>query len=190
MNGNLAYELEPWEELIDGKIVLMSPRPTTIHNQTAFNIASIFKIFLRGKPCRVFPDGTDLYLTDRDRFIPDVMVICDRDKVRDDGVHGAPDLVAEVLSPSSIKRDRVYKKSVYEKCGVREYWIVNPVAKSVEVYLLENGAYRLDDAYCLAPDYWLNKLSDEERAGWRTEIVPSIFSGLAVPLEDVFENVP
>ena len=121
MCTNLAYEEEFWEELIDGKAVLMSPRPATNHNQTAFNIASIFKNFLKGKPCRVFPDGTDLYLTDKDRFIPDVMVICDRSKIRDDGIHGAPDLVVEVLSPSSIKRDRVYKKRVYEQCGVREY---------------------------------------------------------------------
>ncbi len=190
MCTNLAYEEEFWEELIDGKAVLMSPRPATNHNQTAFNIASIFKNFLKGKPCRVFPDGTDLYLTDKDRFIPDVMVICDRSKVRDDGIHGAPDLVVEVLSPSSIKRDRVYKKRVYEQCGVREYWIVNPMDKSVEVYLLENGVYHLDEAYCLAPDYWLNKLNDEERAELKTEIVPSIFSGLTVALEDVFENVP
>ena len=120
MCTNLAYEEEFWEELIDGKAVLMSPRPATNHNQTAFNIASIFKNFLKGKPCRVFPDGTDLYLTDKDRFIPDVMVICDRSKIRDDGIHGAPDLVVEVLSPSSIKRDRVYKKRVYEQCGDRK----------------------------------------------------------------------
>ena len=190
MCTNLAYEEEFWEELIDGKAVLMSPRPATNHNQTAFNIASIFKNFLKGKPCRVFPDGTDRYLTDKDRFIPDVMLICDRSKIRDDGIHGAPDLVVEVLSPSSIKRDRVYKKRVYEQCGVREYWIVNPMDKSVEVYLLENGVYHLDEAYCLAPDYWLNKLNDEERAELKTEIVPSIFSGLTVALEDVFENVP
>ena len=190
MCTNLACEEEFWEELLDGKPVLMSPRPMTNHIQTAGNIYRVFGNFLRRKPCRVFPDGTDLYLTDKDRFIPDVMVICDRSKVRDDGVHGAPDLVVEVLSPSSLKRDRVYKKSVYEQCGVREYWIVSPPGKSVEVYLLENGAYQLDEACCLAPDYWLNKLNDQERAGLKTEIVPSIFSGLTVPLEDIFENVP
>ena len=99
MNGNLAYELEAWDEIIDGKVVLMSPRPMMNHIQTAGNIYRAFGNFLRGKHCRVFPDGTDLYLTDKDRFIPDVMVICDRSKVRDDGIHGAPDLVVEVLSP-------------------------------------------------------------------------------------------
>ena len=67
---------------------------------------------------------------------------------------------------------------------------MNPIDKSVEVYLLENGVYQLDDAYCLAPDYWLNKLNDEERAELKTEIIPSIFSGLTVTLEDIFENVP
>ena len=123
MNDNLAYELEFWDELIDGEIVLMSPRPATNHNQTAFNIAALFKTFLKGKTCRVFPDGMDLYLTEKDRFVPDVMVICDRSKIKNDGIHGAPDLVVEVLSPSSIKRDRIYKKRIYEQCGVREYWI-------------------------------------------------------------------
>ena len=133
MNDNLAYELEFCDELIDGEIVLMSPRPATNHNQTAFNIAALFKTFLKGKTCRVFPDGMDLYLTEKDRFVPDVMVICDRSKIKNDGIHGAPDLVVEVLSPSSIKRDRVYKKRIYEQCGVREYWIVNPRNKTVLV---------------------------------------------------------
>lgn len=190
MNSNLAYQEEPREELIGGKVVAMSPRPAFNHNRVAFRIAHIFENYLDGKKCTVIADGTDLFLTEEDRFIPDVMVVCDRDKIRRDGVHGAPDLVVEVLSPSSIKRDRVYKKRVYEQCGVREYWIVNPMDKSVEVYLLENGVYHLDEAYCLAPDYWLNKLNDEERAELKTEIVPSIFSGLTVALEDVFENVP
>ncbi len=190
MNDNLAYELEFCDELIDGEIVLMSPRPATNHNQTAFNIAALFKTFLKGKTCRVFPDGMDLYLTEKDRFVPDVMVICDRSKIKNDGIHGAPDLVVEVLSPSSIKRDRVYKKRIYEQCGVREYWIVNPMDKSVEVYHLQENEFQLSDIYCLPPDYWWNRADEKDKALIRLEIVPSIFQGLTVTLEDIFENVP
>ena len=98
MNSNLAYREEFREELIGGKAVAMSPRPMYNHNHIAFNIAVLFSNYLRGKPCTVVPDGTDLYLTEEDRFVPDVMVVCDRDKIRRDGVHGAPDLVVEVLS--------------------------------------------------------------------------------------------
>ena len=73
------------------------------------------------------------------RFVPDFMVVCDREKIKADGVHSAPDLVLEVLSPSTAKNDKGYKKSVYESSGVPEYWIVSPKEKSIEVYLLQDG---------------------------------------------------
>lgn len=189
MSENLAYQEDFREELIGGEFVMMAPASTN-HTLTAGNIFGIFWSYLKRKKCTPISDGSTVFLTEEDHFVPDVMVVCNPDIIRPDGVYGAPDLVVEVLSPSSIKRDRVYKKGVYEKCGVQEYWIVNPIDKSVEVYLLENGVYQLDDAYCLAPDYWLNKLNDEERAELKTEIIPSIFSGLTVTLEDIFENVP
>ena len=106
MNSNLAYQEEPREELIGGKVVAMSPRPAFNHNRVAFRIAHIFENYLDGKKCTVIADGTDLFLTEEDRFIPDVMVVCDRDKIRRDGVHGAPDLVVEVLSPSTARNDK------------------------------------------------------------------------------------
>ena len=187
MNDNLAYELEFYDELIDGEIVMMSPRPATNHNQTAFNIAAIFKTFLKGKTCRVFPDGMDLYLTEKDRFVPDVMVICDRSKIKNDGVHGAPDLVVEVLSPTSIKRDRVYKKRIYEQCGVREYWLVDTVNQSVEVYLLKDKKFVLDEVYQVFPDYV--ELSEKERAEYKSEVPVSLYEDFSIPLEDIFRNL-
>ena len=189
MCDNLAYAEESWDELIDGKIVLMSPRPATDHIRTAGNIYHILRSYLRGKRCKVFPDGMDLYLTDTDRFIPDVMVVCDHSKIKNDGIHGAPDLVVEVLSPSSIKRDRIYKKSIYEKCGVREYWIVNPMDKSIDVYCLKDGVYQLTDICSLPPDFWLKKLEEKEKAEIKMEITPSVFSGLTIALADIFEDV-
>lgn len=189
MCTDLAYEEEFWEELIDGKPVLMSPRPATSHNQTAFNIASIFKNFLKGKTCRVFPDGTDLYLTDKDRFIPDVMVICDRSKVRDDGVHGAPDLVVEVLSFSTMRNDRTRKKDVYGQCGVREYWLVSPAERSVEVYRSSGTELVLHEIYTLYPDWAVRNMSEEERAAVATHFQCSLFDDLNISLEDIFEDL-
>ena len=78
----------------------------------------------------------DVYLSEKDRVIPDVMIICSKDIIRDNGIYGTPDLVVEVLSPGTEKRDRGIKKNLYEICGVKEYWLANPEIKSVEVYLL------------------------------------------------------
>ena len=126
MNGNLAYQEDWREELIGGKLVAMSPRPAFNHNRISENIDFIFRGYLRGKKCTPLGDGYDLYLDENNHFIPDFMIVCDRDKIQMDGVHGAPDLVVEVLSPSTAQNDRGHKKEVYAKCGVREYWIVSP----------------------------------------------------------------
>jgi len=144
MDGNLAYQEEGREELIDGEFTAMSPRPTYNHNRVASRIYWVFENYLRGKHCTAIADGMDLYLNEENRFIPDFMVVCDRDKIKSDGVHGAPDLVVEVLSPSTMRNDRMHKKSVYESCGVGEYWLVDPVNRTIEQYLLRDGALALD----------------------------------------------
>jgi len=186
MSGNLAYQEERREELINGKIVAMSPRPSFNHNRVASNLFWIFETYLRRKKCTPFTDGTDLYLTENDRFIPDMMVVCDPDKIKPDGVHGAPDLVVEVLSPSTAKNDRAHKKEVYAKCGVREYWIVDPANKSVEVYRADGTAFILHDVYALHPDWMLAKMSEEERAAVATHFKCGLFDDLDISLEDVF----
>ena len=109
MNGSLAYQEEPREELLHGKIFMMSS-PSVNHNRTASNIYYAFRNYLEGKNCEAFADGTDVYLSDEDRVIPDVMIICNKDIIQKDGIHGAPDLVVEVLSPGTAKNDRGYKK--------------------------------------------------------------------------------
>lgn len=131
MDENSGYQDPPREELINGKTII-SPHPSWNHNCTKANIAVIFASYLHGKECVPVMGGTDLYLTQKDRFLPDVMIVCDPDKIKRDGVHGAPELVAEVLSPGTAKRDRTYKKDVYARCGVREYWLVNPIDKFIE----------------------------------------------------------
>lgn len=189
MNSNLAYQEEFREELIGGKVTAMSPRPMYNHNHIAFNIAVLFSNYLRGKACTVIPDGTDLYLTEEDRFVPDVMVVCDRDKIRRDGVHGAPDLVVEVLSPSTAQYDRGRKMKVYAQCGVREYWIVSPGDRTVEQYLPEGGQFVLNATYGLELEAILNKMSQKERDSIPTEFKCSLFDDLTIQVADIFERV-
>lgn len=189
MNTNLAFEEEIRDELINGQIVLMSPRPATNHIFVSSNIYRIFADYLKGKTCTPFPDGADLYLTENDRFVPDGMIVCDTDKITNDGVHGTPDFVVEVLSSSTAKRDRGYKKNTYEKAGVKEYWIVDTNNKSVEQYLLSNGQFVLNDIYIIHPDYALNKMSEEEKAAIVTEFKCSLYDDLIIKLEDIFERI-
>ena len=155
MNNNLAYQDDFVEkcrkEVIDGKLVMMSPRPTVNHNRVAFNIAVLFDRYLKGKKCTPFSDGVDLYLDDNNRFVPDMMVVCDPDKIKPDGIHGTPDLVVEVLSPSTMRNDKTRKKDIYARCGVREYWLVSPEEKSVEIYRINKSEFNLHSIYVLHP---------------------------------------
>ena len=83
----------------------------------------------------------------RNQFIPDFMVVCDPDKIKPDGVHGAPDLVVEVLSPSTARNDKTRKKDIYARCGVQEYWIVDPSGKSLEIYRTSGSEFMLYDVH-------------------------------------------
>lgn len=189
MSDNLAYQEEPWEERINGEVVAMSPRPTFNHNRIAFQIAHLFESYLRGKRCTAVADGTDLYLTEKDRFVPDMMVVCDREKIQENGVHGAPDLVVEVLSHSTANRDRGYKKEVYAKCGVREYWIVNPTDRSVEIYLLSEDDLVFDRVYSLYPDSVLENMTQEERSALETHFKCSLYDDFDIALDDIFSGL-
>lgn len=188
MNNNLAYLREGREELINGKIVAMSPAATN-HNRVAGNIHGIFWSYLRGKPCIPFGDGEKVFLTETDHFVPDFMVVCDRDKIKADGVHGAPDLVVEILSPSTGMHDKGRKKRVYERCGVSEYWIVSPEARSVDVYLLEEGRFELRGSYSVYPDYMLIHMTEEEKAEMVTEFYCHLYDDLPIRLDDIFSDM-
>lgn len=185
MSDNLAYPEELREELIGGRVVMMAPASSN-HNHIVGNIHGIFWGYLRGKKCVPFGDNEKVFLSDKDRFVPDFMVVCDRDKIRPDGVHGAPDLVVEVLSPGTAKNDRGRKWDVYESCGVREYWIVSPGDKSVEVYRFNGTCFVFHDIYTLRPEWMLAQMSEEERASLETHFKCSLFDDLDISLEDVF----
>ncbi len=190
MANNLAYQ-EDFEqkrrrEIIDGQLVMMSPRPSVNHNRVVGNISWIFQNYLRGRKCEPFSDGVDLFLDEKNQFVPDFMVVCDPEKIHPDGVHGAPDLVVEVLSPSTAKSDKTIKKEVYAKCGVREYWLADPENKTVEVYLPAEGRLELHEVYALYPDWQLKQMTEEELAALPKSFQCTLFDDLDILIEDIF----
>ena len=189
MNSNLAYQDELRGELINGEVVAMSSSPTFNHNRVASRIYRAFENYLEGKRCTAIADGTDLYLTQEDRFIPDMMVVCDRDKIRRDGVHGAPDLVVEVLSPSTARTDRMHKKAVYEASGVREYWLVDPENRTIEQHFLRDGRLELNTVYTSYPESELERMTEKERAEVETHFKCSLYDDFAIALDDIFSGL-
>ena len=190
MANNLAYQ-EDFEqkrrrEIIDGQLVMMSPRPSVNHNRVVGNISWIFQNYLRGRKCEPFSDGVDLFLDEKNQFVPDFMVVCDPEKIHPDGVHGAPDLVVEVLSPSTAKSDKTIKKEVYAKCGVKEYWLADPSGKSLEVYRAKGTEFVLHDLYALHEDWELAQMTEEERAAVPTLFQCSLFHYLDILIADIF----
>lgn len=138
-------------EIIDGEAFLMAP-PNTAHQAVSIAIASQLYAYLDGKTCQVFsaPFGVRLFEKDGDRpedvdtmVEPDISVICDPSKLDERGCKGAPDLIIEILSPSTRRHDRVVKLDLYQRAGVREYWIVNLEDKSVSVMLRDESGFLL-----------------------------------------------
>ena len=185
-----AYQIERKEELIGGKIVSMSPEGTN-HNRISGNILGLFLNYLQGKTGESFGSGELVCLTEEDEFFPDFMLVCDPDKIKDDRIYGAPDLVAEVLSPSTAKIDRWYKKDVYARSGVREYWIISPEDKIIEVYRSNGkGEFVLHDSYTVYPDWMLKRMTEEEREAVATHFKCCLYDDFDICIEDIFYRVP
>ncbi len=152
-------------------------------------IFSSFGNYLKKKKCVPFGDGTAVYLDEQNRFIPDFMVVCDRSKIQSKWVYGAPDLLVEILSPSTARNDRMRKKDVYAASGVLEYWIVSPEEQSIEVYLLRDGAYTLDNLYAYCSDEDQADMTEAEKAGLTAEFKCHLFDDLTIRLEDIFGDL-
>jgi Uma2 family endonuclease len=133
-------------EIIEGDLYMMAT-PARVHQRILMELAYQLRDFLPGKPCEVYPApfGVRLFPQDDqsdDTVVePDIVVVCDPSKLDDRGCNGAPDLVVEILSPSTAGYDRVVKFRKYLEAGVREYWIVSPEEKTVQAHILENGRY-------------------------------------------------
>jgi Uma2 family endonuclease len=144
-------------ELIDGVAYAMAPAPVIDHQEIAGHIYHKLMTALEGQPCRPYMAPVDVRLPRHDEaddrvdtvLQPDVLVVCDPAKIDRRGVRGAPDLVVEVLSPSTAGRDQIHKRRVYERAGVREYWLVHPTDRVLTIYRLENGAYGRPDVQLL-----------------------------------------
>jgi Uma2 family endonuclease len=143
-----AWELNAGEryELINGEAYAMSA-PNDFHQAIAAELTYQFIHFLRGKPCKVRPAPYDVRLfykedeSDDTVVQPDLAVICDEKRRGYEGGRGAPDLIVEILSPSNTSEEYVRKFNLYLEAGVREYWIVAPESKTVQVFVLQDGAY-------------------------------------------------
>ena len=130
-------------ELINGKFYDMAP-PSRIHQRLVSKLTSAIDQYISDHhgSCEVYPApfAVNLDADDKDWVEPDVSVICDSNKLTDRGCSGAPDLVFEIVSPSSRKMDYNRKKTIYSDAGVREYWIVDPAKERVTVYHYEEDA--------------------------------------------------
>ena len=139
-------------ELIDGQIYYMAP-PNTRHQRILNYINTEINMYIRKNngECEVFPAPYAVFLNDDDmnNVYPDISLICDKNKISDKGCQGAPDWVVEIISPSSRAMDYFTKLFKYQKSGVREYWIVDPIKQRVTVYFFEK---ELVEEYCFGEE--------------------------------------
>lgn len=156
-------------ELIDGRIYNMAP-PARIHQKLIAELVSALHQHIRDNngDCEVYPAPFAVFLNadDKNYVEPDISVVCDKSKLIEKGCNGAPDLIMEVVSPSTQQMDYGIKLFKYRTAGVREYWIINPVTRIVNVYDLEN----------------------EERTcqySFNDEISVCIFNGLSIQLSEL-----
>lgn len=139
----LSWEESDHMELLDGAPIMMAP-PSRMHQKISVELTRQLANFLDGRKCEVYaaPFAVRLFAQTEDSpedvqtvLQPDISVVCDQEKLDKYGCRGAPDVVMEILSPSTIRHDRFIKFNAYQRAGVREYWIVSPQEQMVQVFL-------------------------------------------------------
>ena len=168
-------------ELIDGVPYMMAPAPLIEHQDIAGEIFRQLANQLIGKPCRPYIAPVDVRLprqNEADAAIdtvvqPDVLVVCDPSRIDRRGVRGAPDWLVEVLSPSTAAHDQIAKRRIYERAGVREYWLVHPGDRTLTVYALVDGQYGRPEIY---------ELKDETPIG--------VLPGVVIAWDALVERLP
>jgi len=187
-NGGFTYadyltwpDDERWE-IIDGVAYNMSPSPTVNHQEAFADLVTQLRLFLRGKPCRVIPDcdvllpkSTEAETEIRTVVQPDISVVCSPEKIEGKRIRGAPDMVIEIISPSSASYDHVKKKYMYERAEVKEYWLVDPESRAVAVYTLDPTTGRFAEG---------NLIEDAEK------IPVATLPGLKIDFSTVFPPRP
>ena len=163
-------------ELLDGDIVMV-PSPTTIHQRISRNLEYLLMQFIRKHGLgEIFDAPCDVVLgqgKEREVVEPDLLFITRQRRhiITEKEIRGAPDLVVEILSSGTEARDRGYKKVLYGRYGVREYWIVDPQTQSLEVYALGEGGLALQSKY-----------------GRSQTMESSLFPGMNIELAEVFRE--
>ena len=186
-----AIYVEPNDryEIIEGVKYMAAAAAAYDHNVITGRLFAIFDNYFHKNETGMVVQDADVCLSEDNTFRPDLSVVCDFSKLgADRKIHGAPDLIVEVLSPSTAKRDFTKKKEIYARSGVKEYWIVDWVAKNIFVHKLIDGNYELDNIY---HDYTADELSlleKNERAKVRKTIKVSIVPNLSVNIHRVFET--
>ncbi len=176
----MRFEFDERLELIKGQIFRMSPAPSKIHQRILTNILGPIYDTLKGKQCQVYPAPFDVRLAkktqdDKEVFTvvqPDIVVICDKDKLDKRGCIGTPDIVVEILSPGNNKKELINKYEVYEEAGVKEYWIVSPSEKTFFKYMLNKDGKFLPTKLLTVGE----------------EVTTPIMPGFILNLEEVFQD--
>jgi len=130
-------------EIIDGEHY-MTPSPTTKHQRISRNMVWIIESFLRENRCgEILSAPFDVILSDNDIVVPDLVYVSRKNihMLTEENIKGIPDLIIEILSPSHRKRDRILKRDLYEKYGVKEYWLIDPDKEQVEVYTFSGNRF-------------------------------------------------
>jgi len=167
-------------EIIEGEVVMMSPAPSVWHQDILSNLHFELRSFFKRKKCKTYVSQIDVLLNyeykgeNSDIILqPDLLVLCDKNKLDSRAILGAPDLVVEILSPSTLKNDLYRKYVLYLAYGVKEYWIVDPNAKTIHLNYEVNKDYEEIIYYA----------DDKDK-----DILKSrLFKGLEIPLSEVFE---
>lgn len=172
-------EDERWE-LIEGVPYNMTPAPSRAHQKILAAVLTKFYSFLEDKECEVYSAPFDVRLPEGQEepqeittvVQPDLVVVCDRAKLDDKGCIGSPDLIVEITSPSTVRKDIKEKFYLYERMGVKEYWIINPIDETLIAFILDsNGKYGRPGIY---------SREDTIQVGVLTE--------LSIPLKDIFKK--
>lgn len=162
------FEDEKRYELINGELYLMSS-PTTLHQEIVGEIHAQLHNYLKGKKCKVFVSPLDVCLSgvrnpkkEYNVVQPDILVVCDENKItKNMGIQGAPDLIIEVLSPTSKKHDTFVKYNLYQYYGVKEYWIIDGEVGVIYQYIInEKNIYTLPKTYEITENIKVNILKD------------------------------
>jgi Uma2 family endonuclease len=178
----LTWKFQERIELIKGKIFKMSPAPNRMHQTISGNLFySLKNYILNNSNCGIYSAPFDVRLVDfkksnNDNNVltvvqPDICIVCDRSKLDDKGCIGSPDLVVEILSPGNTEKEMGVKFDLYEENLIKEYWIIEPVDKTIFIYTLQNNKY-----IGLKPQTHLDRIKSP------------LFPDLDIKIEEIFRD--